>query len=137
MERKNTDNKKRIMNACASVVLTIALLFAVYETFKPQPEEGVKTVTVTVNHADGSALERSYETEAAYLGEALLSDGLIAGEKGDYGLFVTTVDGETADAAKQQWWCLTKNNGETVETGVDTTPLADGDRYELTLKTAW
>ena len=44
-----------------------------------------------------------------------------------------TWDGEQADDSKQQWWCLTKG-GEMVNTSADLTPIADGDRYELTLK---
>ena len=47
-----------------------------------------------------------------------------------------TVDGVTADEAKQQWWCFTKG-GETLMSGVDTTPIEDGDCCEITLTTGW
>ena len=39
---------------------------------------------------------------------------------------------QTADDSQQQWWCFTKG-GEMLETGVDTTPIADGDAFEITL----
>ena len=55
------------------------------------------------------------------------------GESGEYGLFITTVDEETADDSKQQWWCITKG-GEQVTTSADQTPVSDGDAFELTLK---
>ena len=42
------------------------------------------------------------------------------------------MDGETVDDANQEWWCLTKG-GESVETGVDSTPVEDGATYEWTL----
>ena len=58
--------------------------------------------------------------------------GLIAGDASEYGLFVKTVDGYTVDDANQEWWCFTKG-GEQVNTGVDTTPIADGDHFEITL----
>jgi len=45
---------------------------------------------------------------------------------------VTTVDGESADSAKQEWWCFSEN-GEMLSTGVDDTPIADGESYEITL----
>ena len=48
------------------------------------------------------------------------NEGLIEGEEGQYGLFITAVDGVKADDSKNQWWCITKN-GEQVNTGVDTT----------------
>ena len=47
-----------------------------------------------------------------------------------------TVNGVTADDAQQQWWCFTKG-GEMVNTGVDDTPIADGDTFEITLTTGW
>ena len=38
--------------------------------------------------------------------------------------------------AKEEWWCFTKD-GEDVMTGVDSTPVADGDHFEITLKTGY
>ena len=67
---------------------------------------------------------------------ALEQESLIAGSESDYGLYVVTVDGETADEAQQQWWCFTKS-GEMLMTGVDDTMIADGDAYEITLTTGW
>ena len=71
-------------------------------------------------------------TEAEFLRGALEQEGIIAGEESDYGLFVTTVDGVTADDSLEQWWCFTKG-GESLATGVDSTPIADGDTFEITL----
>lgn len=87
-------------------------------------------------HADGTTAEFALTTSEAYLRGALEQAGLIAGNQSELGLYVLTVNGETADEAKQQWWCLTKG-GEDVMTGVDTTPIQDADRFELTLKTGW
>ena len=74
-----------------------------------------------------------FDTDAKYLGEVLESENLVDGESGEYGLFITTVDEETADDSKQQWWCITKG-GEQVNTSADQTPVSDGDAFELTLK---
>ena len=63
---------------------------------------------------------------------ALQDAGLIEGEESEYGLFVTEVDGIEADSANQEWWCLTIN-GEMASTGVDSTPVEDGGKYEFTL----
>ncbi|MBQ5987536.1 MAG: DUF4430 domain-containing protein, partial [Clostridia bacterium] len=80
--------------------------------------------------------EISIRTDAETLRGALEQESLIAGDEGEYGLFVKTVDGETADDAKQEWWCLTKG-GEMWMNGVDTTEIADGDAYEFTLTVGW
>ena len=61
---------------------------------------------------------------------------IIEGEDGQYGLFIHTVDGIKADEGKQEWWCLTKG-GNNVDTGVDLTPIQDGDSFELTLKVGY
>lgn len=69
---------------------------------------------------------------AEYLGDALVAEGLVKGTTGDYGLYIDTVDNETADKSKEEWWCITKG-GQAVMTGISTTPFADGDTFELTL----
>jgi hypothetical protein len=66
------------------------------------------------------------------LREALEDAGLIEGEDGTYGLWVTTVAGRTADEAKEEWWALYRNQ-EFSMTSVDDTPLEDGDVIEYRL----
>lgn len=123
--------KKRILS------LALVLLFLFSLAACAQKSGDARSVTVTVVHGSGAEKTFTYESEEQYLGAVLVEEGLIAGEEGPYGLFVKTVDGETADDAKEQWWCLTKNGGGTVETGVDATEFADGDTFELTLKEGW
>ena len=80
-------------------------------------------------HGDGRRAEFTYVTGQEYLGVLLLEEGLISGEEGPFGLYITAVDGETAQDSLNQWWCVTKG-GERVNTGADLTPIADGDRFE-------
>ena len=75
-------------------------------------------------------------TDAEFLRQALEEQKLVEGEESQYGLYVKTVNGVTADEAKEEWWCFTKD-GEDVMTGVDSTPVADGDHFEITLKTGY
>lgn len=96
-----------------------------------QADAETKEITLKVVHGDGSEKEFPVSTTAETLGEALEAEGLIAGEESSYGLFVTTVDGETVDEGNQEWWCLTKGGGM-VTTGVDSTEVSDGAVYELT-----
>lgn len=61
------------------------------------------------------------------------AEGLVDGEgKARWDFSLKSVDGETVDDANQEWWCLTKG-GESLMTGADSTPIADGDQFELTL----
>ncbi len=127
--------KKKILIAVLVVVVAAALLTGAYFFLRPTGEAGGKTITLSVVLPDG---ERSHQvhTDAAYLGEALKAEGLISGKEGPYGLFVSEVDGVTADESLQQWWCLTKDGAE-VTTGIDATPIADGEQFELTLTTGY
>lgn len=96
----------------------------------------VKTITFEVVHKDGSKKEFEITTEAENLRKALEQENLISGEEGEYGLFVQTVDGETVDQEKEEWWCLTKG-GEAWNYGVDSTEIADGDAFEFTFTVGW
>ena len=91
------------------------------------------TITLEVVYPDGSSKEFTIATDPENnLRKALEGEGLIAGEEGPYGLYVKVVDGVTADYdVDQSYWSLSKD-GEMLMTGVDTTPIADGDHFELT-----
>lgn len=128
-ELKNT---KKILIALIGLIVVIAVLFGVYRFTKPATVQGAKTITVDVIHKDTSQKTFEYHTDREYLGEVLIDEGLVSGEEGAYGMFITTVDGETVDNANQEWWCITKNQ-EMLNTSADQTPIADGEKYELTL----
>jgi len=127
--------KKNILIAVA-LVLAIAVSAAVWAFTRPETASGGKTFTVDIVYDE---TEKTVEitTDAEYLRGALEQENLVRGEESEYGLFVTEVDGRTADSDKQEWWCFTKNNGETVNTGIDETPIAHGDKFEITLMTGW
>ena len=101
-----------------------------------EPQAGTKTITVQIIVDGQDTVTKSITTDAEYLRGALEEEDLIAGEESQYGLFVKTVNGITVDEGKQQWWCFTKG-GADLFTGVDTTPIADGDVFEITLKTGY
>ena len=128
--------KKKALLGLAVLLCAAALLAGIYLTFRPQTQQGAKTVTVEVIAAGETVQTHTIHTDAEYLRGALEQEEMVAGEESSYGLFIKTVDGITADDAKQEWWCVTKDGGQ-VDTGVDSTPIADGDRFELTLMVGW
>ena len=57
--------------------------------------------------------------------------GLIQGEEGPFGLMISTVDGELADwNVDQGYWALYIGE-DYATTGIDTTPIHDGDVFTL------
>lgn len=126
--------KKRALLPVIALVAVAAVLLGLWYLTRPQTQAGDKTVVVEVVHGDGSSGEFTFETDDEYLGALLLNEELVQGDQGAYGLYITWVDGEKADDSLRQWWCITKG-GQQVDTGADTTPIADGDHFELTLST--
>lgn len=92
--------------------------------------KGAKTVQVQVK-VEEQSVTFTIKTDREFLGDALVDHGLIEGEMDVYGLYVKKVNGILADYdVDGTYWALYKN-GEYSMTGVDTTPVADGEHYEL------
>lgn len=129
---------KKVKSIIAVAVLAVLVIGAllVWKANAPEGVEGDKTIEVTIIHGDETTKEVTISTDEEFLRGALEQENLISGDEGEFGLFVTTVDGETADDSLQQWWCFTKA-GEPLMTGVDEIPIADGENYEITLTTGW
>ena len=62
---------KKLVIAVVAVVVVIGVLAGVYFATRPDPNEGMKEITVTVVHADGTAKEFTHATEQEYLGSIL------------------------------------------------------------------
>lgn len=128
--------KKGIIIGCTVLVVVIAAFLAIYFTMLQPAVEGEKNVTVDVVLGDGTTNTFTYKTSEEYLGKMLVAEGLVEDNQAEFGLYIMTVNGVTANGDNQEWWCITKR-GEEVMTGADQTPLADGDKYELTLKVGY
>ena len=126
--------KKTIIAVAVLAVLILASVL-IWQGTRPETQTGDKTITVSVV-TDTETTDFTIVTDAEYLRQALEQENLVEGSESEYGLFVTTVNGVTADDSQQQWWRFTRN-GEMVETVIDTTPIADGETYEITLITGW
>lgn len=127
--------KKWIIGLLVLLVIGGGLIFA-YQKFGPQNEKVTKAkkeITIVIEHGDKKTKKVTIQTDAKYLGEALQQEKLVVGTMGEYGLFITEVDGEKADDSKQQWWCITKKK-EQVNTAADKTPIQNKDQFELTMK---
>lgn len=131
-------NKKTIIAVILLAVLVAALVL-VWHFFGPNSEANSfdKTISVTVIHGDGSQKDFSIGTNEEFLRGALEQEKLVEGDESEYGLFITSVDGEAADSAAEQWWCICDGDGNMLMTGVDTTPINDGDVYQIILKTGY
>ncbi len=128
---------KKIIAIIAAVAV-IAAGAVLYIHFKPDSTvtDGEKFITLVISAGNVS---ESYEvkTTADKLGKMLVEEGYVKDNQSEYGLYIQTVygpfeGGKTCDDQQQEWWKVTKN-GIALTEGVDETPIANGEQYEITL----
>ena len=71
------------------------------------------------------------KTDKDTVGEALMEHDLIAGEEGQYGLYVKVVNGIRADYDVDKSYWAFYINGEYAMTGVELTEIDEGSIYQL------
>ena len=90
-----------------------------------------KSFTFEVVDKDGNTETFNITTDKTTVGEALLEEGLIAGENGQYGLYVTEVNGIVADYNVDGTYWAFYVDGAYASSGVDTTDIVDGSTYSF------
>lgn len=91
--------------------------------------EGSVTFSFTVTDRDGNETAFEIHTDKENVGDALLEVELIAGDESEYGLYVKTVNGITADYDVDGTYWAFYIDGEYAMTGVDATPVTEGAAY--------
>lgn len=124
----NCKNKKMII-AVVAFVLVVAALATVYFVTRPKGDGTRKEITVTIVHGDKTEKVLELTTRREFLSEALIDVELFTAEDIADGM-TNVIDGETADAAKEQWWCINVD-GEMAMVGMKEIVLTDGGKYEL------
>ena len=87
--------------------------------------------TFVVVDTEGKETSFEISTDKTTVGEALLDQGLIAGEDSEYGLYVKTVNGITLDYDTDGKYWAFYVNGEYAMIGVDATEITDGTTYSF------
>ncbi len=123
-------NKKALLGIVA-VVLIVAIMAVAYLATRPETTEGGKSLTVDIVHSDGTTNTVTVNTDAEYVGEALLEEGIIEGEQFELGLYITKVDGEEAVYENDGAYWAFYMDGVYATTGIDVTPIEDGVSYSI------
>ena len=132
----NLKNKKIIVSLIVIAIAIFGLLG--YKVFVNSKQiQGQKEYTLIVRDSDNTFKDEfNFNTEEGSLGKDLDNRNLIETDNSGSSRFVTGVNGKKADASKQEWWNL-KINGKDSQTGVDDTPINNGDKIEFILTTGW
>lgn len=118
------------MGACGTKDDAAAVTTDVIENGKTYGS-GANEFTYKVVDPDGNETVATVKTDKTIVGEALLELNLIAGEQGQYGLYVSTVNNITLDWDKDAMYWGFYVNGEYALTGVDMTEIVSGTEYTL------
>ncbi len=122
---------RRMWAGVLALALAIGAMVWLWLGSQEQTSEGEKTITIAVVHGDGTKNVFTCGTDAEYLGQVLLSEGIAEGVEGPYGLEIHAVDGETADWSRDgSYWALYVGT-EYATTGADGIVLTDGGEYML------
>ena len=127
---KKTSNKRVVIGVIV-LAAVIALMAIAYNAFREKPVQGSKEITIEVVGKDKNSTVYELATDAEYLRQAMeeaeeqgltfeIADGM-----------VHTVNGVTADFAKDSaYWSLYVND-EYGQLGVDSQPVEDGDAFRI------
>ncbi|NBJ94850.1 DUF4430 domain-containing protein [Parablautia muri] len=96
--------------------------------------EGSKQFALTVTDQEGVETKFEIHTDQETVGEALVEIGLISGDESEYGLYVKTVNGVTADYDKDGVYWAFYINGEYATAGVDATAIEEGNSYSFKME---
>ena len=92
--------------------------------------EGAKVAVVEVK-AGEKEIAFTVKTDENTVGAALFEHNLVDGEKGEYGLYVKSVNGIVADFDVDKSYWAFYINGEYAMSGIDTTEIEKGTTYRL------
>ena len=131
MENKKM-NKKVLLGAGILVVL-IAVFAIVFALFRAKPVEGSKSITIeVVNKAQESTIYE-VKTDAEFLRQDMdEAEGLTYdGSESEYGMMVSTINGEVADYNVDMSYWGFYVNGDYCNYGIDSQPVYDGDAFQI------
>ena len=123
------------MKRMISLLLALVMVFALTACGAKEEAPAADAVSfkVVVTDLDGKETTFEYSSNAASVGEALVAEGLIEGHETEYGLYIDTVNGITADWDNDQTYWAFYINGEYATTGIDGTEIVADTTYGLTL----
>ena len=131
-EEKKKINKKALLGVGILIAL-IAVFVVVYLAFGAKPVAGSKNITIEVIGKEKAAITYEVSTDAEFLRQAMEeAEGLeFSGTESEYGLMVSTVNGETADYSVDcSYWSFYVNDAY-CNYGIDSQPVMDGDAFKI------
>ena len=133
---------KKTLSALLVIAVLLAFFMVVYFAFvNGRINQDLKEITVIVQIDE----EKSYtvKTEGAFAIDALIelkeqknSNFTFEFETGEFGAYITSVNGKIADSLKNEYFAFYLN-GEYAALGISEQAILDGDQIKLVLEAWW
>ena len=129
---------KKLFKFLSLILFAAMIMMTVAGCQKKEQTTAAKTTEFVFEVVDGDGNVSTYDikTDKATVGAALLEEGLIEGDEGDYGLYVKKVTGIEAVFEKNGTFWAFYINGEYAMTGVDATIPESGATYSFRVESA-
>ena len=127
-----------------AIILCIVLTLSLLAGCSAAPQTSTTTVTdgqtvgegaisfpLTIVDKEGNEINITVNTDNDTVGGALMELGIIEGEDGPYGLYMTHVNGIPAIYEEDGTYWAFYINGEYAMAGIELTPIAEGEAYKL------
>jgi len=128
-------NKKKVILGSSILVVLVLAMVLIWANFREKPVEGSKEITIEVVNSKEKSEKYELKTNAEYLQQAMEEAkeyGLTyEGENGDYGLMITSVNGERAIFEKDKAYWSFFVNDEYCNYGIEEQPVEDGDVFKI------
>lgn len=133
MKTETKKTNKKLVAGIIALVAAVAVMAGLFFALREKPVEGTKQITISVVNSAQETTDYELRTDAEYLRQAMEeAEGLtFSGQESEYGMMVETVNGETADYAKDGAYWSFYVNGEYCNYGIDTQPVEDGDAFRI------
>lgn len=130
--KRNSMKKMLSVLLCTVLFAAMALNLAACggKTEEPKAQGPISYTVITVD-LEGNKTTFDITSEKKTVGEELLAQGIIAGDQGEYGLYVKTVNGITLDWDKDAKYWAFYIDEDYATTGVDMTDAEEGVTYIL------
>ncbi len=132
--KENKGNAKKIIIGVVILAVLVALFAVIWNQNKPVSTQGAKAFTVEVTGESGETKSYTGRTDAEFLRGLMdelaeKGDFSYEGSEGDYGLMITTINGEEAIYENDGSYWAIYVNGEYGNFGADQQPVEDGGVY--------
>lgn len=127
MENKKVRKISLILSAV--ILVLIAGAITAVRAFSGETESGKKSIVFEIGYSDNTTESFEIKTDKEYLADALFDEKLVYESEYQNGYY-TVINGQKADYnVDKSWWCISKD-GEMLNTGMNQTPITDGDKFE-------